>query len=385
MKRISIALFSLLLTLTACNDKYPDLKDGIYAEIITNKGTMLAELYYDQTPATVASFVSLAEGTSTAVDSAFSGKPFYNGLKIHRVLKDFIIQGGDPEGTGSGGPGYKFHDELRPDLRHDTVGILSMANSGYASNGSQFFITHGKAPHLDGYTLEGKAKDCENPRISCHTVFGKLVQGFATLDTIANVKVNGPRMDTPMEEIIIQEINIIRKGAAAKAFDAPKTFKSELIAQTDRDSIAAGEKAAKLQVVTDRFKSIQEKGETLESGLGITITEKGDGPKPKLGDMILVNYAGYFNTGELLDTNIKAVADSNNKETRPPNEYGPMEVVYGPDAELINGMKEGLQQMRVGDKAVLFVPYYLGYGDQQYYIIPPKSNLVFELEILGIK
>jgi len=151
-------LIVALLSLLSCNDKYPDLKDGIYAEIITDKGTIVTELFYEDAPATVANFVALAEGTHPMVDSIYANKPYYNGLKFHRIIKDFMIQGGDPLGTGTGGPGYKFHDELTPSRRHDTVGVLSMANSGANTNGSQFFITHTATPHLDGYDQNGGRK-----------------------------------------------------------------------------------------------------------------------------------------------------------------------------------------------------------------------------------
>ncbi|MEH6407978.1 MAG: peptidylprolyl isomerase [Leeuwenhoekiella sp.] len=385
MKKLSLVLLTVLLALVACDDKYPDLEDGMYAEIVTDKGTMLAQLYFDKTPATVASFVSLAEGTSKDVDSAFKGKPFYDGLTFHRIIKDFMIQGGDPDGTGAGGPGYKFFDELRPDLRHDTTGILSMANSGYGTNGSQFFITDAATPHLDGYDPAGTLKNCENPRVSCHTVFGKLLEGFDVLDTITNVEMTNPQMGSPKTPVKIEKINIIRKGSAAKKFDAPNVFDKELAAKAEEDRAAEAEKAEKLKVVKDRFDTQRAKAEELESGLAIYFDKKGDGPQPKTGQTVMVEYAGYFSNGELFDTCIESCADENGKQTRPEGQYVPIEVPYSPDAQLIAGFKEGIQQMKVGDKATLFIPYHLGYGERGYAIIPPKTDLVFEVEILNIK
>ena len=155
-------LFGFILLSLSCQDKYPKLKDGIYAEFNTSKGTMLARLFYKKTPYTVANFVSLADGTNTLVDSLFKGKKFYDGTTFYRVVDSFMIQGGDPLETGYGNPGYRFDDEFVPDLKHDKPGVLGMANSGPNTNGSQFYITEIVKPSLD----------------NVHTVFGKLILGF---------------------------------------------------------------------------------------------------------------------------------------------------------------------------------------------------------------
>ncbi len=386
MKKIAFLLFATLLTLTGCKDRYPDLKDGLYAEIKTDKGTMLAQLYFKRAPLTVANFVSLAEGTNEAVDSLYKGKHFYDGLTFHRIIKNFMIQGGDPDGNGSGGPGYKFYDEFSPELRHDTIGVLSMANSGYGTNGSQFFITHEATPHLDAYDADGNLKNCENPRISCHSVFGKLVQGFDALNAIANVKVPDPQNGKPETPVTIEKITIVRKGGAAKNFDAPKVFKEQMKKKEKEEQKVAQEKAAKLKAISDKFKDEKAKAKTLESGLSFYITKKGDGPKPKAGQKVLVDYAGYFATGELFDTSIKSIADDWDMQTRQDDaSYKPLVMAYGPEAGMIAGFKEGLEQMQVGDKATLFIPYHLGYGERGYAIIPPKTDLVFEVELMGIQ
>ena len=379
MKKTSMLLIAALFALLSCNDKYPDLKDGIYAEFVTDKGTLVAELYYEDAPATVANFVALAEGTDPLVDSAYANKPYYNGLKFHRVIKDFMIQGGDPEGTGRGGPGYKFHDELLPTRRHDTVGILSMANSGKNTNGSQFFITHKATPHLDGFDQNGGRKNCGGRRVSCHTVWGKTVIGFEVIDAITAVEMSSPGGSAPKEDVIMQQVNIIRIGKAAKEFDAPATFTKELDKFANR-----------FAEFTNRFAEKREKAETLPSGLKIYWDHRGKGQKPAIGDSINVNYAGFFaESGELFDTSIEEVARSQDKFDQRRKDaigYNPLGTLYSPDASLIPGFKEGIQQMSVGDKVTLLIPSHLGYGPSGFPgFIPPNSDLVFELELMGIR
>jgi peptidyl-prolyl cis-trans isomerase A (cyclophilin A) len=180
------------------NDK---LADGMYAKFNTNRGVITIKLEMEKTPMTVANFVGLAEGDIPNTAKA-AGVPFYDGLIFHRVIskvngdaQDFMIQGGDPTGTGMGGPGYKFKDEFVPDLRHDRPGVFSMANSGPGTNGSQFFITHVPTPWLDNN----------------HTVFGFVVDGM----DVVNATLKGDKIVT---------LEIIRVGDAAKNFDAPAIF-----------------------------------------------------------------------------------------------------------------------------------------------------------------
>jgi len=202
MKKLSslLILIAVIMILPSCNsnvasgNSYDDLSDGLYAKINTTKGSIMIQLEYKKTPLTVANFVGLAEGTINNTAKA-EGTPYYDGLTFHRVIKDFMVQGGDPTGTGAGGPGYSFRDEIDPTLVHDRAGILSMANAGPGTNGSQFFITHKETPWLNGK----------------HTVFGHVIEGQGTVDLIAQ----GDKINT---------IEIIRKGKEAKAFDAPKTF-----------------------------------------------------------------------------------------------------------------------------------------------------------------
>lgn len=154
MRNLVYFFFSLAFFTGCEKTDYKNLEDGIYADIETDKGNIIVELYAEKVPLTVANFISLAEGINPNVSDSFKGKKFYDSLTFHRVLKDFMIQGGDPLANGQGGPGYKFRDEFSPDLKHDSKGILSMANSGFNTNGSQFFITYKETPWLDAYTKE---------------------------------------------------------------------------------------------------------------------------------------------------------------------------------------------------------------------------------------
>ncbi len=195
LRALSLMLIVLMtLTATAQKNQYKDMEDGLYAEMKTNKGTILLKLEFEATPLTVANFIGLAEGVIKN-DAKPLGTPFYDGLVFHRVIPNFMIQGGDPLGSGMGGPGYKFKDEIVDTLKHSGPGILSMANAGKGTNGSQFFITHVATDWLNGK----------------HTVFGHVVTGQDVVNAIAI----GDKIET---------VTIIRVGKDAKKFDAAKTF-----------------------------------------------------------------------------------------------------------------------------------------------------------------
>lgn len=384
-QQMNIRFLFLLAAMTAmvsCNSqKKPKLEEGLYADMVTNKGTITLQLYYDTTPLTVANFVSLAEGKSpfvtdtvTAIDN--SGKPvtltgykkkkYYDGVSFHRVMKDFMIQGGDPTATGRGNPGYLFKDEFVDTLRHAEKGVLSMANSGPNSNGSQFFITHKATPWLDGV----------------HSIFGKVIHGIEVVDTIASVKTDAA--NKPLEEVVIEKINIIRNGKRAKQFDAitimREYFKEEKRKVEERNKM--------LKVMATQFEEDRLKAITLESGLQIFKVKEGNGEKPKIGQSVGVNYAGYFLNGDLFDSCIKEVAEKYGKYDIKRDQagmYGPTTMRYSPDAQLIAGFKEALQTMKVGDKIRVFIPPHLGYGENNYGPIPGGSTLVFDLEIADIK
>jgi len=363
---VLITLFSTIFFGCKSN-KYADLGDGIFADIQTNKGNIVVKLEYEKTPVTVANFVSLAEGNNPFVSDSLKRKKYYEGIIFHRIIKDFMIQGGDPSGTGKGNPGYKFKDEINDSLKHSKKGILSMANSGPKTNGSQFFITHKETPWLDGK----------------HTVFGEVVAGMNVVDTIANVEVLAPA-NKPKEDVVMNKVEIIRNGKGAKKFDAVQVmtdyFAEEKVAE-------AAFKKMKEDFVAELQKQKEEAVET-PSGLRIYTLKKGDGEQPKVGQKVLVNYAGWLSDATLFDTSDLEVAQkfqNLNPGKRDQGGYQPYPMEYSPESRLAPGFREGLLTMKVGDKLRLFIPPHLGYGNQDYGPIPGNSNLVFDVEITGIQ
>lgn len=364
MQLFKVTLLVFLMTLSSCKTaKYDNLDDGIYADIQMDKGDILLVLTYETTPITVANFISLAEGTNTFVSEEFRGKPFYDGLKFHRVVTDFIVQGGDPRGNGTGDPGYKFEDEFPMDeagnlvLSHDRAGILSMANGGVDSNGSQFFITHKETEFLDGR----------------HTVFGRVVKGQEVVDSI-------------QADDIMNKVEIIRVGKDAKKFDAAKTF-NDYFQKIEEEQKIRREKLGKVKDALVKFvQENEDNAKTLNSGLKIIPMKSGTQQKPALGSKVMVNYAGYFMTGDLFDSNIEDVAKLYGKYDPRRDGMGGYKAVpmdYSPDASLIAGFREGLQEMNYGDKVLLIIPSHLAYGEQgSRGVIPPNTDLLFELEIV---
>ncbi len=336
--------------------------DGIFAEMETSKGKITLQLEYQKAPITVANFISLAEGTNTIVDQKHKGKHFYDGLKFHRVIQQFMIQGGDPLGTGSGDPGYKFKDEIT-DLKHSSGGILSMANSGPGTNGSQFFITHKDTPWLDGK----------------HTIFGHVVSGMEVVNAIT-------------QDDFITKVTIIRKGADAKKFDAAAVFTSYFAGKADEEKKALAAAAEAKKVAEQKFAGVKaakvkyladvKKGSTKSaSGLEYKIVKKGTGVKPADNSQVFIHYAGFLEDGSLFDTSYQNVATEYGKfeQGRP---YSPLPSTVG-QYQFIPGFVEGLNAMSIGDKAVLFIPSSLGYGEKGAgNVIPPNSNIIFELELL---
>jgi cyclophilin family peptidyl-prolyl cis-trans isomerase len=367
MKKMSLLLL-FTLAIASCQNEYPDLKDGVYAEFITNKGTIVAELYNEATPLTVASFVSLAEGTNTLVDDKYKGKRFYDSLIFHRVMKDFMIQGGDPLGTGSGSPGYRFPDEFVDSLKHSSKGILSMANSGPETNGSQFFITLKDTPWLDGK----------------HTVFGEVVKGIEVVEAIGAVEVTQPG-NNPVEPIVIQTVNIINKGnqkvssftSKMEEIEMEKKEKEERIVKVGMDNAKA-------------FNALKEKAEELPSGLKIYWNKRSKAQKPAEGTKVMMNYAGFHAAdGKLFDSNIQTVAEQYevmNPARLAQNGYSPTPVTYSKDAQLIPGFREAMLNMSIGDSVTMFIPGHLGYGPQgnPRAQIGPNEDLVFELELVDM-
>jgi peptidyl-prolyl cis-trans isomerase A (cyclophilin A) len=356
--------------------------EGIFANIATNKGTIVVQLEYKKTPVTVANFISLAEGKNSSVtDEKLKNKPFYDGLKFHRVIADFMIQGGDPSGNGSGGPGYSFKDEFT-DLKHDKGGILSMANSGPATNGSQFFITHKETPWLDGK----------------HTVFGHVTQGMDVVNKIA-------------QDDVILKVTISRKGTDAKAFDASKVF-SDYYANKAEDAkkqalIDAENQKKQAQAQAEAKRAYEEKygsvikdkaaylatqkatATTTPSGLTYKITQKGTGVKPADGTTFNFNYAGYFEDGNLFDSSYADVCKTYGKHDANRDAQGgyqafPFEA--GKKDGMIPGFLEGLSLISYGEKAIIYLPAKLAYGERGAGgVIPPNATLIFEIEMIENK
>lgn len=310
------------------------MKDGLYAKFKTTKGDILVNLEFKKTPGTVGNFVALAEG-QLENSAKPQGKPYYDGLKFHRVIPDFMIQGGCPLGTGTGDPGYKFDDEFHHDLRHDGPGVLSMANSGPGSNGSQFFITHIETPWLDDK----------------HTVFGNVVEGQDVVDAIA-------------QGDLIEKLEIIREGEEAKEFNAVEAFRTF---EGSREKRIAEERAEK----DDEMNRLATGFETTKSGLRYQIIQKGTGKKAEKGDMVSVHYKGQLADGTVFDSSYKRKQ--------------PLDFQVGV-GQVIQGWDEGICLLNVGDKARLVIPSDLGYGPTGAGgVIPPNATLVFDVELMGVK
>jgi cyclophilin family peptidyl-prolyl cis-trans isomerase len=372
-----------LLSNLSCQNKYPELGNGLFAEFATTKDTIVVELFYEKTPLTVANFVGLAEGIHPKLADSVQGIPFYNGTIFHRVINEFMIQGGDPSGTGMGKPGFTFGDEFDETLKHDKPGVLSMANSGPATNGSQFFITEVPTPWLDNK----------------HSIFGQVVKGQEVVDSISNVQVM-PGSNKPLEDIRILSLNIIRQGFSANRFNAAKTWNREFPLleekrlkkieeakqEAERQKKIAEEKmetaAAEILPVLEDYKS---KATTSDSGLLSYTIKKGNGEKPKQGQSVKLYYQGYFTDGKLFGTNIKDIdikcgTYDEKKEQR--GFYNLMPMQISADAQMIPGFKEGVFNMKKGDKTFLYLPSHLAYGEAGRGPIAPNSDLIFIIEMV---
>ncbi len=347
----ALALSMLLLLLgraasaqtpsTTSEPKENKMKDGLYAKIKTGKGEILLELFYDKAPLTVINFVGLAEGTLTfGGASKATGTRFYDGLKFHRVIKDFMIQGGCPLGTGTGGPGYTFADEFESGLKFTGPGILAMANAGPGTNGSQFFITHVATPHLNGR----------------HTIFGQVVEGQNVVDSI-------------QQGDLINVVEIIRQGEKAQQFQTDQAAfgkAKEDVAARKQAAAAEGQKKI-LQLIKKRWPKVQSNKE----GLHWVVSKEGQGATPAPGARISVHY-----TGRLLENDWKFDSSYDRGE--------PIEFEVG-RGRVIPGWDMALSSMKQGEKRTLIIPPSLAYGEQGAGggIIPPNAWLVFDVELMG--
>ena len=374
MRRLNfIALLSAMFVFFSCNSQkkaYKDLGDGLFADIETTQGNIIVKLNYKETPVTVANFVTLAEGKNTFVKAEYKGKPFYNGTIFHRVIKDFMIQGGDPTGTGMGEPGYRFEDEIVPTLKHDKKGILSMANAGPATNGSQFFITQVPTPHLDGR----------------HTVFGETVKGLEVIDAIGNTKT--VMNDKPEKDIKINKINIIANVKDAKNFNAVKVFEDYFKEINKREREREAKTKAAAAKFLEEVKVQEPQAKALPSGVKIFKLVDGKGKQPNHTHQVMVNYAGYLKNGTLFDSNVKEIEEAYGKYNSLREQQGGYQAFpmpYNTSAQLIPGFRDALLTMKVGDKIRVFIPATLGYGERGAGdVIPPNSDLIFDIEITDI-
>ena len=338
MKKYACLFFVLLFAFTAgtgAADENVKLPEGLYAKLVTSKGDILISLEFEKAPLTVANFVGLAEGTKES--NRGQSARFYDGLTFHRVLPHFMIQGGDPQGNGSGGPGYKFPDEFDDTLTHDGPGVLSMANAGPDTNGSQFFITQAKTPWLDGK----------------HTVFGRTVEGQNVVNSIGAGD-------------IIKTIEIIRIGDKAEAFKADQASFDALLAQLLQDKAQGKKKinSRDLALIKEKYP----RAISLPSGLMYFVLAEGAGDKtPARGTTVSVHYSGRLLNGTKFDSTV-----DRGKPLRFPVGVG----------RVIKGWEEAFQSMKKGEKRILIIPPHLGYGEMRIGPVPPNSILVFEVELL---
>ena len=310
------------------------MNNGIYAKFTTSKGEILVQLEHEKTPGTVGNFVALSEGNlENAVKE--QGTPYYDGLKFHRVIPDFMVQGGCPQGSGTGNPGYKFDDEFHSELKHDAPGKLAMANSGPATNGSQFYITHVPTPWLDGK----------------HTVFGSVVQGQDIVDAIAQ----GDELSS---------VEIVRVGADAEAFNAIESFRTFEGSREKREASEIAKQKEMLDAVAPGY-------EETASGLRYQILQKGTGKKATKGAGVSVHYKGQLLDGTVFDSSYKR---------KDPIDFN---VGLG---QVIAGWDEGILLLQVGDKARFVIPSNLAYGAAGAGgVIPPDATLIFDVELMGVK
>ena len=361
------------------NNQEIKVGDGLYALFETSKGDILIQLEMEKAPITVANFVALAEGNHPKV-TVKKGEPFFDGLIFHRVIPQFMIQGGDPDGRGTGGPGYQFSDEFHPSLRHNGPGILSMANSGPGPNGSQFFITEVATNWLDDR----------------HSIFGKVIAGLEKVTEIANAE-RDPR-DVPKTPITMN-VKIIRQGKAAKEFDAPKVFTEGLAGAEAKAAKEAAEAEAKGAARAAEFtwftngtvnsaefeKKYAEwvaKAENRAEGLKVLVVTEGQGEPMADGDQALVHYAGYLNSGKPFDTSVKEVAKAWGQYNPQREPYQGFPVTCGNQGRVIKGWQQGLIGLKKGSHAKLIIPPALGYGEAGAGgVIPPNATLVFDVWI----
>jgi peptidyl-prolyl cis-trans isomerase A (cyclophilin A) len=310
------------------------MENGIYAKFNTSRGSILVKLTHDLTPGTVGNFVALAEGNLENKVKP-QGTPYYDGLTFHRVIPDFMIQGGCPQGTGTGDGGYKFDDEFHPNLKHDKPGVLSMANAGPGTNGTQFFITHVPTSWLDGK----------------HTVFGHVVEGQDVVDAVQG-------------EDILETLEIVRVGTEAEKWNAVEAFRTFEGSRAKREAAEREAAEAKMEQLAAGF-------DKTESGLRYKMIQKGSGKQAEAGKTVSVHYEGSLESGKVFDSSYPRKK--------------PIDFRLG-QGQVIEGWDEGIALLQVGDKARFVIPAHLGYGSRGAGgAIPPNATLIFDVELMDVK
>ena len=316
-------------------------KEGVFAVLTTEKGQIVLELFFKETPMTVANFVGLAEGS---LDAA-KGKPFYDGLTFHRVISDFMIQGGDPQGNGTGGPGYKFADEFVDGFIFDKPGKLAMANSGANTNGSQFFITHVPTDWLN-YK---------------HTIFGQVVTGQDIVDTVEQ----GDH---------IVSLQIIRQGKEAEKFTVTQDSFDKLTLEGAKKAINFEKEQAEREAkrAQEQLKEITKGCEKSKEGIYFKTTEPGNGDKVGKGKNVTVDYCGYLVDGTLFDAS----------KGFHPQGHDPLSFKTGA-GQMIPGFDYMVQDMKLGETRTIIIPPALAYGENGYPgVIPGNAYICFDIKVL---
>ncbi len=349
LKKTIIAGLIAAIALTSCtaagskgkNMEVLKGKEGVFAVLETEKGTIVLNLFYKETPMTVANFVGLAEGT---LDAA-KGKPFYDGLKFHRVISDFMIQGGDPNGNGTGGPGYKFADEFVEGYVFDKPGKLAMANSGTNTNGSQFFITPDPTAWLNHQ----------------HTIFREVLEGQKVVDSVA-------QGDT------IKSLKIIRQGKDAEAFKVTQASFDSLKAEGTKKAAEFQKKLASIKE-KEMFGQIKDKVDGFkktDDGIYFKTQKAGSGPVCGKGKKVTVGYKLTLPTGEIVDASEEFVSGA----------HAAIDFTTGA-GQMIPGFDLMVQEMKYGETRTIMLPPAMAYGDMAPQIgLPADTYLIFDIKLI---
>jgi len=324
-----------VLFLSACQ-RQPELSNGLYANIQTNRGRIMLRLEYEKVPLTVANFVGLAEGTLDVT----GGKPFYDGLSFHRVIPDFVIQGGDPSGDGTGGPGYEFPDEFESSLRHNAAGMVAMANYGQHTNGSQFYITHKATPWLDDK----------------YSIFGKVVYG---IDVVGKIQ--------PGDSI--KKVSIVRVGDKASNFRTDQATWAVMLesAWAITRQLRQDDRSIMLAAILGRWP------ELAPTGLGMYryVVKEGAGRQARRGDLAKLNYKALLSDGIIFEN------------TEAYNTLLELELGVG---QVTLGLDRAVEGMKLGERRIVAVPPELAYGNAgSDGIVPPGAYIVYDIRLEALE